>query len=102
MCQEMASPLHMLTLCVAVFPPVSATLILRPAGLYYSTGFTLLRIVCMLHRPHNYACMVPFTKLQHYTIELFKMQISYVLVSGILCSSIDLTKSEVSTEECRL
>lgn len=38
--------------------------------------------------------MVCSSKLQHYTIELLKMQISYALVSGILCLSVDLTKAK--------
>jgi hypothetical protein len=98
MCQDMASPLHVLTVWVARFPPVSAAMILRPAGLYYHTVLTQwpeLSACCT--DPHNHACLVPFTKLQHDAIELLKMQIPYALVSGILCPSVDLNKVK-----CRL
>jgi hypothetical protein len=52
------------------------------------------RIICMFHRPHNHTYLVPFTKLQHYAIESLKVQISYALVSGILYSSVDLSKAK--------
>ena len=98
MCQDMASPLHAVTVWVARFPPVSAAMILRPARLYYNTVLTQwpeLSACCT--DPNNHACLVPFTKLQHDAIELLKMHISYALVSGILCSSVELNKAK-----CRL
>jgi hypothetical protein len=87
-----------LTVWVALFPPVSAAMVQRPADLYYNTVLTQwpeLSACCI--DPDNHACLVAFAKLQHYTVESFKMQIYYALVSGILCSSVDLNKTK-----CRL
>jgi hypothetical protein len=64
MCQDMASSLHVLTVWVARFPPVSAAMILRPAGLYYTVLIQWPELSACCTDPYNHACLVPFTKLQ--------------------------------------